>query len=82
MEDSQRDLKKKAAKERIERMVELMLISEKGVPESCPLREVLKKSFSERVLWLEEQTQSSLDSITAKCRACGKCKFDEITLKT
>ncbi|MDR1590690.1 MAG: hypothetical protein LBR92_01705 [Puniceicoccales bacterium] len=82
MEDSQRDLKKKAAKERIERMVELMLISEKDVPESCPLREILKKSFSERVLWLEEQTQSSLDSITAECRACGKCNFEKMLSET
>ncbi|MDR1590691.1 MAG: hypothetical protein LBR92_01710 [Puniceicoccales bacterium] len=50
MEDSQRDLKKKAAKERIERMVELMLTSEKDVPENCPLGEILKKSFSARAL--------------------------------
>jgi hypothetical protein len=82
MDDDQQDAKQKAAEKRIERMVGLMLISEGDVPVDCPLREILKQSFSERVLWLEDQTKFSLDSVTSECRACGRCNFGGILSET
>jgi hypothetical protein len=78
MEDGQQDLEREDAKEQVEKMVKLMLVLKKTVPDSCPLGEVLKKSFLERVLWLEEQTKSSLEYVMAQCKACGKCNFREL----
>lgn len=40
----------------------------------CPLREYLKKSFAERVLFLEEQAREDLEMMLAKCELCGKYK--------
>jgi hypothetical protein len=72
---NQQNFEKEVAKERMEQMAELMLMSEKNIPKDCPLRKILEKTFIERVLWLEDQTKHSLDVIITQCRNCGKCNF-------
>ncbi|MDR1907116.1 MAG: hypothetical protein LBQ03_02810 [Puniceicoccales bacterium] len=82
MGQNQQNSEKEIAKTRIERMAELLLMSEKDIAEDCPLREILKKPFTERVLWLEDQSKFSLDRIIAQCEACSKCKLKEILSET
>ena len=41
---------------------------------SCPLKEYLKKSFAERVLYLEEQAREELERMLSRCESCGKYK--------
>ncbi|MDR1590692.1 MAG: hypothetical protein LBR92_01715 [Puniceicoccales bacterium] len=78
MNSDQQDSKRKVAKEQVEKMVKLMLVLKKNVPDSCPLGEVLKKSFMDRVLWLEDQTKDSLEKVITQCKACGRCNFQEM----
>jgi hypothetical protein len=77
-----KDLEKEVASARVEKVAKLMLLSEKNVPEDCLLYGVLKKSFVERVLWLEDQTKFTLDHIIAQCEACNKCNFREMPSTT
>jgi hypothetical protein len=79
---NKKDLEKGVVEARVEKMAKLMLLSEKNIPKGCLLHEILKKSFIERILWLEDQTKFTLDSIIAHCETCNKCKFREMPSKT
>jgi hypothetical protein len=81
MNDSKKDLEKEVAEARTEKMAKLMLVSEKDIPEDCLLYEVLKKSFIERILWLEDQTKPTLDHIIIQCETCNKCNFKAMPSK-
>jgi hypothetical protein len=78
MDQDQQDFEKDAAKARIEKIVKLLLMPKGDIAKDCPLREILKKSFIERVLWLGDQTKFSINHIIVQCETCGKCKFEKM----
>ncbi|MDR2813004.1 MAG: hypothetical protein LBB05_04455 [Puniceicoccales bacterium] len=80
-EDQQNQHEVEESEIRVEKMAKLMLISEKNLPEDCPLYEILKKPFIERILWLEDQTKFSMDCTIAQCEACNGCNLKEISVK-
>ncbi|MDR2371532.1 MAG: hypothetical protein LBD60_00030 [Puniceicoccales bacterium] len=81
MNGGRKDSKKEIVEARTEIMAKLMLVSEKDIQEDCLLYGVLKKSFIERILWLEDQTKPTLDYIIVQCEACNKCNFKAMPSK-
>ncbi|MDR1434937.1 MAG: hypothetical protein LBI77_00845 [Puniceicoccales bacterium] len=74
MENSKRE-EEERQKKREEKLAELLAMHSKNISKiECPLREFVKKSFAERVLWLEDRTKSQLTSIVNQCENCNKCK--------
>lgn len=60
-----------SAETRAHRLAEILVAPEHSVhPKDGPLRELLAKSFAERVLWLETQLREQLDALIEEYDQC------------